>query len=119
MVDPAKIVVILNLEAPQSVKHLHATLGHTGYYRNFIKSYAKITAAMEKLLTKDVTFYWNDDCMKILNVLKGKLDFALILVFPKWDVEFHVHVYASCITLGAVLTQEGREGLDHPIAFSS
>jgi hypothetical protein len=44
---------------------------------------------------------------------------APILVFPKWDVEFHVHVDASCIALGAVLTQEGGEGLDHPIAFAS
>ena len=57
--------------------------------------------------------------MKSLDVLKGKLAFAPILVFPKWDVEFHVHVDASCITLGAMLTQEGGEGLDHPIAFAS
>ena len=31
MVDPAKIMVILNLEAPRSVKQLRATLGHTCY----------------------------------------------------------------------------------------
>ena len=61
---------------------------------------------MDKLLKKDVTF------IKIYA-------FAPILVFPKWDVEFHVHVDASCIALGAVLTQEGREGLDHPIAFTN
>jgi len=33
MVDPTKIVVILNLEALKSVKQFHTTLGHTGYYR--------------------------------------------------------------------------------------
>ena len=44
---------------------------------------------------------------------------APILVFPKWDVEFHVHVDASCIALGAVLTQPGAEGQDHLIAFAS
>jgi len=57
--------------------------------------------------------------MKSLDVLKGKFPSTPILVFPKWDVEFHVHVDASCIALGAVLTQEGSEGLDHPIAFVS
>ena len=57
--------------------------------------------------------------MKILDVLKGKLASTPTLVFPKWDVEFHVHVDASCIALGAVLTQDGGEGLDHPIAFAS
>jgi len=74
---------------------------------------------MEKLLKKDVTFCWNDDCMKSLDVLKEKLVSAPILVFPKWNLEFHVHVDASRIALGVVLTQEGGEGLDHPIMFSS
>lgn len=40
MVDPVKIVVILNLQVPQSVKQSRATLGHTGYYHKFIKNYA-------------------------------------------------------------------------------
>lgn len=44
---------------------------------------------------------------------------APILVFPKWDVKFHVHIDTSCIALGAVLTQPGVEGIDHPIAFAS
>ena len=51
--------------------------------------------------------------------MKGKLASTPILVFPKWDVEFHVHVDASCIALGAVFTQEGTEGVDHLIAFAS
>jgi len=57
--------------------------------------------------------------MNILHVLKGKLASAPILVFPKWDVEFHVHVDASCVALGSLLTQEGAEGVDHLIAFVS
>eukprot|EP00253_Pinus_taeda_P017844 PITA_17844 len=56
MVDPVKIVVILNLQAPHSVKQLCGTLRHTGYYRKFIKSYAQITALMEELLKKDATY---------------------------------------------------------------
>ncbi len=62
MVDPAKIIVILNLEVQKNVKHIHAMLGHTGYYRNFIKAYAQITASMEKMLKKDTTFFWDEYC---------------------------------------------------------
>lgn len=40
MVDLAKIAMIMNLDAPKNVKQLHTTLGDTGYYRKFIKSYA-------------------------------------------------------------------------------
>lgn len=44
---------------------------------------------------------------------------APIFVFPDWKKEFHIHVDASCITLGAVLTQAGEGETDHPIAFTS
>jgi hypothetical protein len=38
--DLSKIVVIVNLPPLKSVCQLRATLGHTGYYRKFIKGYA-------------------------------------------------------------------------------
>ena len=119
MVDPAKIVVILNLETPWSVKQLYTTLGHTGYYWKFIKRYAQITAPMEQLLKKDATYCCNDGCKKSLEILKEKMASTPSLVFPKWDIEFHVHVDASCIVLGVVLMWEGVEGIDHLIMFPS
>src|SRR5713101_1317102 len=42
-----------------------------------------------------------------------------ILVFSDWNKPFHVHVDASGIALGIVLTQPGEGGIDHPIAYSS
>jgi hypothetical protein len=119
LVDPAKIVVIVNLPPPKSVHQLRATLGHTGYYRKFIKSYTQITAPMEKLLKKDIKFQWNDECQQSLDILKEKMVTTPILVFPDWSKEFHVHVDASSIALGAVLTQPGEGDIDHPIAFAS
>lgn len=74
---------------------------------------------MEQLLKKDATYCWNEDYKKSLDILKEKMASTSILVFPKWDMEFHVHVDASCITLGVVLMQEGAEGIDHLITFMS
>lgn len=108
IVDPAKIAVINNLEATRSVKQLRATLGHTGYYWKFTKAYAQITVPMEKLLKKDATFCWDEECQCSLNVLKGKMVTVPILVFPDWKKEFHVHVDASCIALGVVLKPDTR-----------
>ena len=42
-----------------------------------------------------------------------------ILVFLDWNKEFHVHVDASYIALGAVLAQPGVGEIDHPISFAS
>ena len=97
MVDPAKIAIIVNLLAPNSVKQLRTVLGHTGYYRKFIKVYAKITAPMEKLLKKDEKFLWNEECQQSLNTLKENMVTTPILVFPDWTKPFHVHVDASGI----------------------
>ena len=44
---------------------------------------------------------------------------APILVFPDWTKPFHVHVDASGITLGVVLTQPREGDIDHPIAYSN
>ena len=51
-VDLAKITVIVNLESPRNVKQLRMTLGHTRYYRKFIKQFTQIPLAMEKLSKK-------------------------------------------------------------------
>jgi hypothetical protein len=58
LVDPSKISIIVDLPPPTTVRQLRTALGHTGYYRKFIKAYAQITTPMEKLLKKDSKFQW-------------------------------------------------------------
>jgi hypothetical protein len=50
--------------------------------------------------------------------LKEKTVTTPIMVFPDWEKTFHVHVYASAITLGYILVQPREGELDHPIAFA-
>ena len=54
-----------------------------------------------------------------MDKLKNKMATVPILVFPDWKKEFHVHVDASSVVLGIVLTQPGEGVLDYPIAFTS
>jgi hypothetical protein len=62
LVDPSKIGIIFNLPPPTLVKQLCTVIGHTGYYRKFIKGYAHITAPMENLLKKYCQLGWTDEC---------------------------------------------------------
>ena len=73
---------------------------------------------MENLLKKDEPFHWTPECDKSFETLKEKLITTPILIFPNWK-EFHVHVDASGISLGAILTQPGDGAMDHPIYFAS
>jgi hypothetical protein len=95
LVDPAKVVVIMNMAPPTSAKHLRSTLGHTSYYRKFIQRYANITTPLGNLLKKAETFHWTLECDKAFEKLKENLITTPILIFPNWETEFHVHVDAS------------------------
>jgi hypothetical protein len=56
LVDPSKIVIIVDLTPHTSVRQLSTALGHTGYYKKFINGYAQITTPMEKILNKYCNF---------------------------------------------------------------
>jgi hypothetical protein len=94
-------------------------LGNIGYYCRFIRRYANITSPMENLLKKAETFQWIPACDKAFETLKEKLNTTPILIFPNWENEFHVHVDALGISLGAILAQPGYGAMDHPIYFVS
>jgi len=42
-VDKAKVYLITSLQYPTNVKDIHSFLGHTGFYRRFIKDFSKIS----------------------------------------------------------------------------
>lgn len=64
-------------------------------------------------------FHWTQDCDKVFDLLKEKLSIAPILTYPNWQIEFHVHIDPSAITLGAILAQPGEGNLDHLVYFAS
>ena len=72
LVDPVKVAIIQDLPPSTSVTQLRSTLGHTGYYRKFIRGYTEITAPMENLLKKDVKFEWNEDYQESMDKLEKK-----------------------------------------------
>jgi hypothetical protein len=70
-------------------------------------------------LKKSELFRWTHECDREFDILKEKLSSAPILIFLNWEIESHVHVDASGITLGSILAQPGEGNMDHPIYFSS
>jgi hypothetical protein len=70
-------------------------------------------------LKKFEAFSWKPECDQAFNILKEKLSISPILIYLNWKVEFHVHIDASGISLGAILAQPGEGNMDHPIYFSS
>ena len=81
-VDFAKIKIILDLKILVNPKQVRVLLGHTGYYRKFIRYYSDMTYPLEELLSEDKEFDWTKECNISFEKLKIKLVEAPILRFP-------------------------------------
>ncbi|XP_024537806.1 uncharacterized protein LOC112348815 [Selaginella moellendorffii] len=65
-VDPAKVNVVEELEAPQTVKELQAFLGHVGYHRRFIWHYVDVAFPLTGLLKKNIPFAWTPEQLSLV-----------------------------------------------------
>ena len=127
--DPAKTEVISLWPKPTTERQLRSFLGIAGYYRRFVKGFAKIAAPLHALLSKpkktktnmkteQFVSLWNDDCDRAFQDLKTKLTSAPVLGYPDFSKEFVLEVDASLHGLGAVLSQErGKKNV--VIAYAS
>ena len=61
-VDPKKIQTIQDLPTPVTQKDVRSFLGHTRYYRRFIRNFSKISSPLFAQLDKDVSFTWTPQC---------------------------------------------------------
>ena len=76
-----------------------------GYYRRFIRSFAQITAPLNRLLEKGKQWQWTEQCLQAFTLLKTKLTSAPLLVYPNFEEAFIVDCNVSDDGLGAVLSQ--------------
>ncbi|CAN6707379.1 unnamed protein product [Malus baccata var. baccata] len=117
-VDKSKIDLVRYLPSPTSVREVRSFLGHAGFYRRFIKDFSKISTPLCRLLQKDVTFDFNEECEKAFKHLKEMLTSAPIIRPPNWSIPFELMCDASDYALGAVLGQR-KDKQPHVIYYAS
>ena len=78
-------------------------LGHAGFYRRFIKDFAKIAQPLTRLLHNDVEFVFDEGCERAFQLLKDRLISAPIIRATDWSHPFEIMCDASDFAVGAVL----------------
>lgn len=121
-----KVQAIAEILLPKTLKDLRSFLGLSGYYRRFIKDYAKLVKPLTlllrgedgrvpKTLSKNKPIHLNDEAIEAFNKTKNSLiSQEVILSHPNFDHEFELTTDASEYAIGAVLSQNNK-----PITFLS
>lgn len=113
-----KINAVLNYPIPKTTTEIKSFLGLIGYYRKFIKDFAKITRPMTVCLKKGKKITLDDEYKESFELCKKILTNAPLLQFPDFKKPFILTTDASNYAIGAVLSQ-GPIGSDKPIAYFS
>ncbi|CAF4125368.1 unnamed protein product [Rotaria sordida] len=106
-----RIEKLLAIPQPTSLKQANAFIGAIGWYRKFIKNYAKIAApilAVTNLMTKNkYRFKWDTPQREAFDQLKNILiTEPLFLNYPDPNPTFILSTDASDYCIGGVLYQE-------------
>ena len=113
---PPKTQAIQNMHPPKMPKQVHAILGLVGYYRKFIKNFAKIAKPLTLLSHQLAKFEWTPTNHNAFFTLKESVIQAPILHYPNSKKCYIVYTDASEDACGAQLSQE-HEGTEFLIAF--
>lgn len=113
-----KIKAVLNYPLPKTVTEIKSFLGLIGYYRRFIKDFAKITKPLTNCLKKRNKIIIDQKYMDAFHQCKELLTHAPLLQYPDPSKPYILTTDASAVALGAVLSQ-GTVGTDQPIAYAS
>ena len=117
-VDKAKIKVMMSLNPPTNVKAIRSFLGHAGFYRRFIQDFSRIARPLTILLSKEIKFDFDSECLAAFHTIKGALVSAPVVQPRNWDLPFKIMTDASDFAVGAVLGQRKDKKL-HVIYYVS
>ena len=115
---PAKTHAIRNMKPPITPKQIRAFLGLVGYYRKFIKGFAKIAKPLTLLTRQQVKFDWTPAYHATFLHLKEAIVQAPILHYPNPTKKYIVYTDVSDDACGAQSSQE-HNGTEFPVAFLS
>jgi hypothetical protein len=113
-VDEAKIEAIKSWSIPATLTQLWSFLGLAGFYLRCVRDFSTISAPLNDLMKKGVSFHRGASQDQAFHTLIDKLTHAPLLQLLDFGKTFELECDASGIGIRGVLVQEGK-----PVAYFS
>ena len=115
-----RAAAMANYLKPHTKKQLRSFLGAAGYYRQFVKGFAKLSSVLTPWTSKSApsVVCWTAEGLEAFTRIKVSLVNVCSLVIPNQQDEFVLHCDASGSGIGATLNVE-RDGKKLPVAYFS
>ena len=117
--DQAKVSGIVKAPHPSDVPRLQSFLGLVNFYNRFIPNASQLLFPLNRLLQKDVSFEWSEDCEKAFQKVKDVFSSTDFLLHYDPNSPVVVECDASPFGVGACLLQKEKSGFSRPVAFVS
>ena len=101
---PSKTYAINSMHPTKTARHVHAFLGLIGYYRKFIKNFAKIAKSLTLKTHQKAKFEWTPVHHTTFVTLKESVTQAHILCYPDLTKQYIVNTDASDNACGTQLS---------------
>ncbi|MBW0560368.1 hypothetical protein O181_100083 [Austropuccinia psidii MF-1] len=104
-IDKTKVAAVLLKAIPQTKKEMQSSLGFSGYYRQHIKDFARISKSLYKLCDQQTVYEMTEERVKAYEEMKNFLTNAPFLLIPDWKLAFKLYIDEYGEGLGDALHQ--------------
>uniref|UniRef100_A0A3B3HLM4 Gypsy retrotransposon integrase-like protein 1 n=1 Tax=Oryzias latipes TaxID=8090 RepID=A0A3B3HLM4_ORYLA len=117
--DPNKVKALMEMPEPQDVEGVRRVMGMANYLGKFLPHLASFSKPLRDLLCEKNEWHWGNAQKEAFQKLKTELSSPRVLASYSIDAKTCVAADASSYGLGAVLTQEQKDGTWRPVVFIS
>ena len=110
---------LLDYQLPQSKKEVQTFLGMASWVRRFIPNFTHHSVYLREASKTDKEFKLTEEAKQEFHKLKELMTNHPCLAYPKMDKQFYIHVDASILGMGAILTQLDDNGRHQVVEYAS
>jgi hypothetical protein len=114
-----KIRAIVEWDTSNHLKDVQAFLRFVNFYRRFIRDFFKIVKSLIKLIRKDQSFYWFENCQIAFEQLKKRVIEASILSYFSSELKTFLELDLFDYVSIEVLSQKENDDLIRSVTYFS